>query len=113
MLLRRPTVDDETLERAAGWRREPQGLCRGDRCVPVPGVDLDEALPVELVSERLGMPLAHDEDHGLWALGPEADGRALRSAELPDIELVDLDGEAAALRRFVGRKLLLVAWASW
>jgi hypothetical protein len=111
MLLDRPEVDPEDLAAATGWRLEPEGWCRGDRCVPVPPDG--DARDVTVVAERLGMPLVHDEGHGLWALGPAVTGRALDTAELPDLVLVDLDGREVRLRSFLGRKLLLVAWASW
>ena len=34
----------------------------------------DGRLEVSLVAERLRMPVVHDEEHGLWALGPAAGG---------------------------------------
>lgn len=114
MLLERPTISADELERRTGWHLEPQGLCKGDRCVPLPeGADGDGRLDVEVVAERLGMPLVHDADHGLWAVGPEVTGRVLDSAGLPDLTLLDLDGREVRLRSYLGRKLLLVAWASW
>lgn len=115
MLTTRPTVDPAALEARTGWHLEPQGLCRDDRCVPLPddAAGEDGALDVAVVAERLGMPLVHDPDHGVWALGPEVTGRALASAELPDLTLLDLEGREVRLRSSLGRKLLLVAWASW
>jgi peroxiredoxin len=49
----------------------------------------------------------------VWCLGPEAGGRVLSSAVLPDIVLPDLEGKPFALRELRGQKVLLVAWASW
>lgn len=113
MLLDRPHLDPGELDERTGWHLEPQGLCKGERCVPLPDGSTDGDLDVHVLSERLGMPLVHDPDHGLWALGPEVTGRALDSADLPDLTLLDLDGREIRLRSFLGRKLLLVAWASW
>ena len=59
------------------------------------------------------MALVADEAHGLWALGPESGGRALHSAELPDIVLPDRNGEDFALRSLRGTKVFMIAWASW
>ena len=70
-------------------------------------------LDVLVLSERLGMALVHDEAHGLWALGPESGGRALMSAELPQITLPDRHGNPFSLSALQGKKVLLVAWASW
>jgi hypothetical protein len=96
------------LEQRTGWALKPEGACRGDVCVPL-------ARPFDLrdLARRLGMELVHDEHHGLWALGPEAGGRALHSAELPDIVLPDRNGDDFALRSLRGAKVCMIAWASW
>jgi len=65
------------------------------------------------MARRLGMALVHDEEHGLWALGPESGGRALHSAALPDIVLPDRQGRDFSLRSLRGTKVFMVAWASW
>jgi hypothetical protein len=96
------------LERRTGWTIKPEGACRGDVCVPLP-----TPFDVRELADRLGMALVHDEAHGLWALGPEAGGRALRSAALPDIVLPDRHGDDFALRSLRGTKLFMIAWASW
>jgi hypothetical protein len=98
----------EELEQRTGWEIKPQGACRGEVCVPL-------ARPFDLrdLARRLGMELVHDEQHGLWAVGPESGGHALHSAELPDIVLPDRSGEDFALRSLRGTKVFMVAWASW
>jgi hypothetical protein len=96
------------LERRTGWSIKPQGACRGDVCVP-----LSSPFSVEDMAERLGMALVADERHGLWALGPEGGGRALSSAQLPDIVLPDREGHDFALRILRGTKVFMIAWASW
>jgi hypothetical protein len=97
----------ELLSRT-GWEIKPEGACRGDVCVPLPG-----AFDVGELARRLRMPLVHDEEHGLWALGPEAGGHSLSSAELPDIVLPDRWGGDFALRALRGTKVFMIAWASW
>jgi hypothetical protein len=107
-----PDIAVEDFERATGWRLKPEGACRGPVCVPLP--DQGPRLPLELLSERLGMGLVHDETHGLWALGPPTvTGRALQSADAPDFELPDFDGGWFRLQSLRGQKVVLVAWASW
>ena len=59
------------------------------------------------------MALVHDETHGLWALGPESGGRALLSAELPDVTLPDRHGTPFSIASLRGMKVLIVTWASW
>ena len=106
------TADDFTA--ATGWSSKPEGMCKGDVCVPVPGAaDADGRLDVPAVADRLGMALVADDDAGVWALGPESGGRALTTAVVPDIQLPDVDGNPFDLTAMHGRKVLLVAWASW
>jgi hypothetical protein len=115
MLLERPEVLVSELEQRTGWSIKPEGACKGELCVPLPGADArDGVLDAAVLSERLGMALVHEPRHGLWALGPEAaGGRALVTAELPDISLPGRDGDAFSLRALRGTKVLLLAWASW
>ena len=111
---RLPTTADE-IQTATGWEIKPEGACKGDECVPLTGLapSADGGVDFAAFAERLGIPLAVDEKHGLWALGPRAGGHVLASAELPELELYDFDGNAFDLASLRGRKVLIVAWASW
>ncbi len=115
MILNRLDVDRSVFEQATGWALKPQGACRGDVCVPLPGDATDgDTVHVGVVAERLGMPLVSDEARGMWALGPAGvTGRALATAEAPDLRLPDLDGKEVALSAYRGQKVVLTAWASW
>lgn len=107
-------VDPVTFERQTGWAIKPEGACKGDRCVPLHAAATpDGPVDVRALAARLGMPLVRDEEAGLWALGPEAGGRALADARAPDLSLPDLEGREFHLGTLRGRKVLLVAWASW
>ena len=111
MILDSQAVDADAFAARTGWVVKPEGACKGDACVPLPA----GPLTADVLSERLGMPLVHDPEHGVWALGPETgfSGRALTTAEAPDLVLPDLDGRPFALRSLRGQKVLLLAWASW
>ena len=115
MILERPEILPGEFERRTGWSIKPQGACKGELCVPLGGVTAqDGRLDAQAVAERLGMAVVHEPQHGLWALGPEAlAGRALLSADLPEITLPDRRGGSCSLRSLRGTKLLLLAWASW
>jgi hypothetical protein len=114
VILQELRVTPDELERRTGWDLKPEGLCKDDRCVPLPdGSGTDGLVDVTEVAERLGMPLVHDDRHGLWALGPEAGDRVLASAELPAIVLTDVDGGPFDLASLRGEKALIAAWASW
>lgn len=118
MLLDSLQVDIADFEARTGWSVQPQGLCQGNVCLPLPPEALGDGqtLDVEVVADRAGMPLVHDEAHDLWALGPAAgpDRRALTTAEAPELELPDIrTGDAFRLSSLRGQKVLLLAWASW
>jgi hypothetical protein len=66
-----------------------------------------------VLAERLGMALVHYDVHGLWALGPESGGRALLSAELPEVTLPDRHGTPFSVSSLRGMKVLIVTWSSW
>jgi hypothetical protein len=99
-----------------GWEVQPEGLCRGAVCVPLPPSALtDDKLDLSHVAESLRMPLVHEPAARLWALGPPASRRVLESSAgaAPDLVLPDVDGKPFALRSLRGKKVLLLAWASW
>lgn len=115
MLLDRLRVPLPEFEAASGWSLKPQGACRGDVCVPLPAEAVqDGEVDVEAVAARLGMPVVHDAQAGLWALGPETlSGHALPSAEAPELVLPTVDGTEFRLSSLRGRKVVLVAWAPY
>lgn len=112
MILDRLDVTPEEFQRRTGWAIKPEGACKGALCVPPPDARAGRLRADEL-AKRLGMALVHDEAHALWALGPESGGRALLSAEAPDLTLPDRNGEQFSLRSLRGTKVFLLAWASW
>jgi hypothetical protein len=115
VILTGDAVDRDAFEAATGWALKAQGACRGDVCVPLPDhVRDDGALDVGVIAERLGMPVVHDDETGLAALGPASiGGRALATAEAPDLVLPDLDGNPWRLSSLRGQKVLIVSWAPY
>lgn len=114
MIVRELRASAADLAVRTGWMAKPEGLCKGPMCVPLPGGTTDP-LDLEAVASRLGMPVLHDADHGVYALGPATvSGKALDTAEVPDLTLPDLDGNLVALGSFRGKKKVVAfAWASW
>ncbi len=111
---RRATLIDPAApgaERALGWERKPEGLCRADVCIPVPAGPLDLAA----VAAALHRPLVIDDAAGVAAIGASSmqRGTALHSGMAPDFTLNDLAGHPWTLSQFRGRKVALYAYASW
>jgi hypothetical protein len=114
MILESLALSKDELAAQTGWELKPEGACKGDRCVPMEDLALgSDVVDVAAFAKRLGMPIAHDERHGLWALGPESGGRVLASAQFPDLVLSDFEGGSFDTARLRGRKVLLIAWASY
>ena len=112
MIFRSARVSAAELARVTGWELKPEGLCRMDRCVAFAS-PVTDAIDLADVARALRVPLVEEPRAGLWALGPEAGGKSLPTATLPDLELPDVDGRPFAFTSLRGRKALLIAWASW
>lgn len=109
MILDRLDLDAHAFRDGTGWEIKPEGACKSDVCVPLAG-----EFDVTRTAERLGMALVHDDEHGLWALGPESlAAHALVTAEAPDLVLDDIDGHEFHLSSLRGRKVVLVAWSPY
>jgi len=106
------------LQATLGWQLKPEGLCRGEICVPVrdrSGLESDGGIDLAAFAAALGRPLAADPAESAAALGAAPDDRAaaLASLEAPDFTLPDLAGELHTLSDHRGKKVLLIAYASW
>jgi hypothetical protein len=103
---------------ALGWELHPEGLCREGLCIPVPAdaaLETPEGVDLGTLARLLDRPLAVDVDERAAFLGVSARERqrALRSLVAPDFELPDLAGRHHRLSDQRGKKVLLVAYASW
>src|SRR5262249_45252368 len=114
MILNSLEIDRKAFEARTGWAIKPEGACKGNVCVPLPaGASAGSKLDARMLSERLGAPLIHDAEAGVWCLGPEAMGHALTTARAPEMALPDYKGNTFRLSSLRGKKALIVAWASW
>jgi hypothetical protein len=106
------------LARSTGWEHKPEGLCRGDVCIPLrdPQVATGNGrLDLARLAATLRRPLALDVEESAAFLGTAATDRAepLRALQAPDFTLPDLSGRMHSLGEHRGKKVLLVAYASW
>jgi len=114
----RVSLSAEALRSALGWEAHEGTLCNDSMCVPLPaGSRLGEGGAFDLVeiAATLDRPLALDVEEQAAYLGASAGERAQALASLiaPDFTLPDLDGRPHTLSAHRGKKVFLVAWASW
>lgn len=114
----RVRLPPESLQTALGFRLEPQGLCRGSLCIPIAGragLVSDDGVDLAALADLLDRPLALDAGAGVAALAASAGERSARlaSLEAPDFALPDLSGRVHRLSEHRGKKVLLIAYASW
>jgi len=110
-----------SLRAALGFELKPEGLCKDQLCVPLRdrpgGAPLVTSGGVELaeLAALLDRPLATDVAEGVAYVGISAAARSaqLDSLEAPEFRLPDLDGRMHALSDYRGRRVFLLAWASW
>jgi hypothetical protein len=111
-------VSPAELEELTGWELKPEGLCRGDVCVPTrgrPEVEVDGAVDLAVVAGLLGQPFVVDDEKSVAVLGTSVATRTqqLRDANIRDLVLRDFDGNDVSWSSIGRKKKLLVAWASW
>jgi len=118
----RVLVTATDLEAGLGWTLKPQGLCKGDICVPVRAypevVDTtggEASVDLALFARLTDQPVVIDLDEAVATFGTSATARAAQRASLdaPAFEATDLDGNPVRLADFEGQKKLLVAFSSW
>ncbi len=105
---------------ATGWVAKPEGLCRGEVCVPLPvGREREFVdggrINLAALWRHLGRPTVRSDRGHAWVLGESAGERkaALASLEAPDFTLPDPSGRMRRLSDYRGKKVFLVTWASW
>lgn len=107
------------VDRATGWTMKPEGLCRGEVCVPVPQTAdtyvKNDKINVAAFWRLLGRPVLHDSAGATWMLGAAATdrARALQSLTAPDFRLPDCDGKHHSLSDYRDKRVLLTTWSSW
>ncbi len=114
----RVRLDPAAFKDALGWEVHDGLLCSDAMCIPVAdeaALVSGEGIDLEGFARTLDRALAVDVGEHAAFLGGSARerGQALASQHAPDFTLPDLDGRPHALAEQRGKKILLVAWASW
>jgi hypothetical protein len=114
----RVLLDPAALKDALGWEVHDGLLCNDAMCIPLAdegALVRDGGIDLTTFAGALDRPLAVDTEEGAAFLGTSARERsqALAAQQAPDFSLPDLDGRLHTLREHRGKKILLVAWASW
>jgi hypothetical protein len=104
-------LSPEEFASGTGWEIKPEGACKAEICVPL---DRSNGFDAMATAERLGMAVVHDDAAGVWSFGPESlGGRALASAQAPELVLPDIDGNQFRLSSLRDQKVVLVSWAPY
>jgi transcriptional regulator of met regulon len=111
-------LEPADLKRALRWELQSEGFCRDATCVPVPeatSVVTDAGVDLVEFARLIDRPLAVDARERAAYLGTSAVGRgeALTTLTAPDFTLPDVEGKLHSLSDYRGKKILLVAYASW
>lgn len=113
-------LDAADLVRVTGYDVKPEGMCKGDVCVPVPrgpSSYVDDAGRVDAAAfwRHIGNVAISDASGEIWAFGAGAGERAqaLETLDAPDFQLPDFGGVMHRLSDYRGQKVFLSTWASW
>ena len=106
------------FERQTGWLLKQEGLCIGEKCVPVGNTHtLTNKTQIDLVefARLTNQNIVVDKQRKMVALGERAETRseAMTTLDAPDFRLPDIHGHQVSFSDFNRRKRLLLAWSSW
>jgi hypothetical protein len=104
------------LPRINGFELKPEGACRADLCVPVPAtMTAGDEFDLGAFAQRVDQVAVAEPAARVWSFGemPVLRGAFLESRKAPDMEVPDRKGRMVRLSDFLGRKVLVVTWASW
>jgi hypothetical protein len=115
-------LDD--LAAATAWELKAEGVCQGETCVPLSssqraamlrGEDGSSWFNFTEFARLIEEPVAVDPERRIWSFGPPGWDWKSRSAGgvAPDLTAADLAGHRHSLRELLGKKVLLLFWASW
>tara|TARA_B100000953_G_C18027398_1_gene422178 strand:- start:822 stop:1238 length:417 start_codon:yes stop_codon:yes gene_type:complete len=111
-------IQSKDVKEVLGWELKPEGLCKGDVCIPL-GDTVDsnsnDSFNLSHLAALVGRPSLTTSDTGTVTIGQPYSVRseALTKRVAPDFSLPDISGVDRALSDWAGKKRLLVAFSSW
>ncbi len=111
-------IQSKDVKEVLGWEMKPEGLCKGDVCIPL-GDTVDsnsnDSFNLSHLAALVGRPSLTTSDTGTVTIGQPYGVRseALTKRVAPDFSLPDISGVHRALSDWAGKKRLLVAFSSW
>ena len=111
-------VSADDFARSTGWTLKPDGLCKGEICVPVrdtAAMSNGAAIDVAEFARVTGRNMVIDTSRNVVAMGEQASSRAtaMTTLDAPNFTLPDINGNLVSLSDFANRKKLILAWSSW
>ncbi len=111
------------LERVGGWELKEEGICKESICIQMPADESrllrttsgSEQFNLAAFAKEIEQPAVYDGATDTWYFGPPSwEWRSrLTSVIAPDFELPDWNGKLHRLSEWKGRKIFLLAWATW
>ena len=111
-------VSADDFARATGWSLKPEGLCKGEICVPVrdtAAMSNGAAIDLAEFARVTGRNMVIDASRNVVAIGEQASSRAaaMTTLDAPNFTLPDINGKRVSMSDFDKRKKLILAWSSW
>ncbi|MCP8617956.1 peroxiredoxin family protein [Salirhabdus salicampi] len=110
------------LNEYTGLELKPEGVCTKDTCIPLNKQQEKEIIVHEKslfnivgFSRMMGEPVVHDLEKDVWVIGERQPDiqKSGTTLSAPDFTLPDFNGVKHTLSSYLGKKILLVSWASW
>ena len=107
---------------SGGFEAKPEGFCRGEVCIPIPDEegwrlerDGETYWSATRLATRLEQPFVAETRQNVWSFGEAlvVQRSGFAAAISPEFVLPDRSGNEVRLSDFRGKKVLLLAWASW
>lgn len=109
-------VNKADLSRINGFELKPQGACREDVCIPISKeMKRGDYLNLTSFARKIGQSVVVDAPSRVWSFGeiPVVRSSFFNSRVAPDFYVPDRKGRMVRLSQFRGKKVFVVAWASW